>query len=293
MPSSTCRSAASGSARSRPSSSSTPSRRSRGRPGTTLHLRGTGRNDHHLAEAAFKALGVRAARGLRARPATHRRRLDEGRARMTARPRVAVVDYGAGNLVSIDQAFTTVGAEVTIVRDAAGAPRTPTRSSCPGSAPRRRRWPACATAGLVGPIRAWLARRSAVPRHLPRPAAALRAQRRGRRGDARASSAATRSASRTRRRSRTSAGTRSSGPASTRCSPGSPTARTSTSSTRTPGAPAGAGRAGASSRGPSTARRFVSAVARGPLLGVQFHPERSGADGLRLLANFVALARAA
>ena len=31
--------------------------------GATLHLRGTGRNDHHLAEAAFKALGraVRAA----------------------------------------------------------------------------------------------------------------------------------------------------------------------------------------------------------------------------------------
>ncbi|MEO5885585.1 MAG: imidazoleglycerol-phosphate dehydratase, partial [Candidatus Limnocylindrales bacterium] len=24
--------------------------------GTTLHLQGTGRNDHHLAEAAFKAL---------------------------------------------------------------------------------------------------------------------------------------------------------------------------------------------------------------------------------------------
>jgi imidazole glycerol phosphate synthase glutamine amidotransferase subunit len=35
---------------------------------------------------------------------------------------------------------------------------------------------------------------------------------------------------------------------------------------------------------------FVSAVARGRLAGVQFHPERSGADGLRLLANFVALA---
>ncbi len=36
---------------------------------------------------------------------------------------------------------------------------------------------------------------------------------------------------------------------------------------------------------------FVSAVARGRLLGVQFHPERSGADGLRLLANVVAAAR--
>ena len=36
--------------------------------------------------------------------------------------------------------------------------------------------------------------------------------------------------------------------------------------------------------------RFVSAVARGRLLGVQFHPERSGDDGLRLIANVVALA---
>jgi len=34
-------------------------------------------------------------------------------------------------------------------------------------------------------------------------------------------------------------------------------------------------------------RPFVSAVARGRLLGVQFHPERSGADGLRLLGNVV------
>jgi imidazole glycerol-phosphate synthase subunit HisH len=40
-------------------------------------------------------------------------------------------------------------------------------------------------------------------------------------------------------------------------------------------------------------RPFVSAVARGQLLGVQFHPERSGDDGLRLLANFVGIAAAA
>jgi imidazole glycerol phosphate synthase glutamine amidotransferase subunit len=39
-------------------------------------------------------------------------------------------------------------------------------------------------------------------------------------------------------------------------------------------------------------RPFASAIARGNLLGVQFHPERSGDDGLRLLGNFAALVRA-
>ena len=34
---------------------------------------------------------------------------------------------------------------------------------------------------------------------------------------------------------------------------------------------------------------FVSAIARANVIGVQFHPERSGADGLRLLANVVTL----
>lgn len=39
--------------------------------------------------------------------------------------------------------------------------------------------------------------------------------------------------------------------------------------------------------------RFPSAVSRGNLLGVQFHPERSGANGLRLVANVIAIARGA
>lgn len=36
--------------------------------------------------------------------------------------------------------------------------------------------------------------------------------------------------------------------------------------------------------------RFPSVVARGSTYGVQFHPERSGDDGLRILRNFVELA---
>jgi glutamine amidotransferase len=35
--------------------------------------------------------------------------------------------------------------------------------------------------------------------------------------------------------------------------------------------------------------RFVSAIGSGRLYGLQFHPERSGHDGLRLLRNFVSM----
>ena len=37
--------------------------------------------------------------------------------------------------------------------------------------------------------------------------------------------------------------------------------------------------------------RFTSAVRNGDRVGVQFHPERSGQAGLRLLANFAATCR--
>ena len=38
--------------------------------------------------------------------------------------------------------------------------------------------------------------------------------------------------------------------------------------------------------------RFASVVAHGPFLGVQFHPEKSSHDGLRLLANWVGASEA-
>ena len=100
----------------------------------TIHVRGTGRNDHHLAEAAFKALG----RALRAacEPDPRRRGgLDEGRPRMTATdgPRIAVVDYDAGNLISIEQALTSVGARHTSNRAARSRRRRrPGRAGCRG-----------------------------------------------------------------------------------------------------------------------------------------------------------------
>ena len=147
-------------------------------------------------------------------------------------------------------------------------------------------------AGLTEPVRAWAAG--------DRPFLGIclglqllfDGERRGRRRRRSASCPAGRSGSSTPRRCPTSAGTRSSGRGRTRCSTASPTAPTSTSSTRTPACR----RAAADDAILATTDHggdIRVGVARGALLGVQFHPERSGRDGLRLLANFVDLVRAA
>ena len=184
-PSSTCRSAASASAACRSSSSSTRSSRSPGPPGRPSTCADRPQRPSP-GRGRVQGPRPRAARRLRARPAAGRRRLHQGRARMSAgpaAPRIAVVDYGAGNLVSIEQALTSVGAEVVA---------RPTR----GPARRRRPRGARGRRGRTGdgPPRGARAdradpgldrRRSAVPRHLPRAAAPVRRQRRGRRPDPR------------------------------------------------------------------------------------------------------------
>jgi imidazole glycerol phosphate synthase glutamine amidotransferase subunit len=71
-------------------------------------------------------------------------------------PRIAVVDYGAGNLVSIHQALTSIGATVDVVRDPdaiAGADAL----LVPGVGAAGPAMERLSRRGLVDPIRDWIA----------------------------------------------------------------------------------------------------------------------------------------
>lgn len=209
---------------------------------------------------------------------------------MSARPRVAVIDYGAGNLVSIDQALATVGAEVAIVRDG-GSFRDADALVVPGVGAAAPAMDRLRDGGLVEPIRAW------IRDGRPFLGICLGLQLLFEHSDE--------------------------DDAETLGLLTGHTIRLEDAPTlphigwnqveRTRDHPLFDGIDGAAdfyfvhsyAGRPTTAdedailattehgRRFVSAVARGPLLGVQFHPERSGLDGLRVLANFVDLASAA
>jgi imidazole glycerol phosphate synthase glutamine amidotransferase subunit len=69
--------------------------------------------------------------------------------------RIAVVDYGAGNLVSIEQALVRVGASVTIARDAA-ALRNAEAIVVPGVGAAAPAMARLERHGLLGPLRGWL-----------------------------------------------------------------------------------------------------------------------------------------
>ena len=210
---------------------------------------------------------------------------------MSERPLIAVVDYGAGNLVSIDQALITVGAEVRIVRDAEALVGVDALV-VPGvgaAAPAMERLD---RRGLTGPIRAWL------DAGRPFLGICLGLQLLFEASDEDGATTLGILPGRTRRLA----------DAPTLPHIGWNQVERTREHPLFDGIDDGAdfyfvhsyagtleGAAGESVELAETThgRPFTSAVDRGALLGVQFHPERSGPDGLRLLRNFVGLVRAA
>ena len=201
--------------------------------------------------------------------------------------RIAVVDYGAGNLVSIDQALLRVGAVVTIARDGE-ALRGQDALVVPGVGAAGPAMDRLQRHGLVEPIRAWIAA------DRPFLGICLGLQLLFEGSDEDGVQTLGVLAGRTVRLE----------DAPTLPHIGWNLVVRTTSHPLFDGIEDGAdfyfvhSYAGAPTDDAVIAattqhgRRFVSAVARGPLLGVQFHPERSGDDGLRLLANFSALVAA-
>ncbi len=203
-------------------------------------------------------------------------------------PRIAVVDYGAGNLVSIEQALTTVGARVTVAHDPDGFGGVD-GVVVPGVGAAGAAMERLARYRLVEPLRAWLA----ADRPYLGICLGLQLLFEGSDEDG----------------------------ATTLGVLGGRTARLEGAPTlphigwnqveRVREHPLFAGIADRAdfyfvhsfAGAPTTTddvvartdhgRPFISAVARGALTGVQFHPERSGEDGLRLLANFVTLVQTA
>jgi glutamine amidotransferase len=206
------------------------------------------------------------------------------------RPRFAVVDYGAGNLVSIEQALTTVGAAVAIVRDPDDL-RDADALVVPGvgaAAPAMNR---LRDQELVDPIQDWIARGR------PYLGICLGLQLLFDGSDEDGAVTLGVVAGRTTR---------------LRDAPTLPhigwnqverVAEHPAFASIAPGAdfyfvhsyaglPAGPDAAATVLARTTHGRPFVSAIAHDNLLGVQFHPERSGVDGLRFLGNVVELVRA-
>ena len=208
---------------------------------------------------------------------------------MTDRPRIAVIDYGAGNLVSIDQALSGVGADAVLVRDAEGL-RGADAVVVPGVGAAQPAMSRLDSRGLTAPLRTWLAD----DRPFLGICLGLQLLFEGSDEDGAVTLGAL--PGRTRR---------------LRDAPTLPHIGWNQVVRTYPHAAFDGIEDGADFYfvhsyagdlpdghcdvvGHTThGSTFVSAVSRGNLVGVQFHPERSGVDGLRLLANFVDLVRAA
>ena len=209
---------------------------------------------------------------------------------MTRRPRIAVIDYGAGNLVSIDQALTAVGAEVTIVRDADGLAGTDALI-VPGVGAAEPAMGRLRARGLTRPIDAWIAGGR------PFLGICLGLQLLFDGSDEDGATTFGVVAGRTVRIDNAPTLPHIGWNQVERTRP-HPLFDGIADGTDFYFVHSYVGVPDAEARDVILATTdhggaFVSAVARDALLGVQFHPERSGPDGLRLLANFVDLARAA
>ena len=162
------------SATCRPSWCTTSSRASRCGARANVHVKVLyGRSSHHQVEAVFKAF----ARALRVACAKDRR-LARDAAEHEGAAVIALVDYGAGNLTSVRKALAARR------RRGLSTPATPAElgrrtrpSSCRASVTSAR--PRRSTPRWRDAIRAALDARRAAARHLPRPAVAVRGQRRG------------------------------------------------------------------------------------------------------------------
>jgi len=215
----------------------------------------------------------------------------DGKAGTRPAPLVAVVDYGAGNLVSIDQALRTVGARVAVVRSSDELAATAADALIvPGVGAAGPAMERLTEAGLVEPIRRWIAD----DRPFLGICLGLQLLFDGSDEDGASTLGVLRGRTHRlveaptlphigwnqveRRRSHPLFGgiTQAADFYFVHSFAGAvaPEAADAVLAETTHGRP------------------FVSAVARGNLLGVQFHPERSGDHGLRLLGNFAALVRA-
>ena len=210
---------------------------------------------------------------------------------MTSTPRIAVVDYGAGNLVSIDQALTAVGAIVVIVEDGEAL------TGCdavivPGVGAAAPAMDRLDRQGLTERLRVWLA--------ADRPFLGIclglqllfeASEEDGARtlGALRGVTARLVDAPTLPHIGWNQVERRREHPLFEGIEDGADFYFVHSYA----GVPAASGDDAVTVASTTHGGTFVSAVARGRTLGVQFHPERSGTDGLRLLANFVDLVRAA
>ena len=122
--------------------------------GMTLHVRLLAGSDaHHIVEAVFKGVARALARGLRAPRARRRGAVHQGDALTALRhrgrpPRIAVVDYGMGNLASVAKALERSGADVRVTDEHRRRCATPPPSCCPASAPFATRRRGSSSSGL-------------------------------------------------------------------------------------------------------------------------------------------------